>query len=135
MSICCPRNPSKGHPHAEMKYKKILISCVIAVRVKRKINPGRTHRQLVLEAESDRGTKSFEILAECIRHDVGPAVIRGLTTLGASLVWRDIAVVKKKRSGQISNQALAQFDIDDIVCQPADRVAVLTAANMPAPIS
>ena len=64
----------KSHPHAEMKYKKILIPVTIPVRVKRKINPGRPHRQLVLEAEPHPGAEVFEILTECIRHNIGLAI-------------------------------------------------------------
>ena len=39
---------SKRDPHTEVKHKKIFISVAIPVPVKGKINPGRSHRQLVL---------------------------------------------------------------------------------------
>ena len=65
---------SKSHPHAEVKYKKVLIPVTIPVRVKRKINPGRAHRQLILQAEPHPGAEVFEILTECIRHNIGLAI-------------------------------------------------------------
>jgi len=70
-----------------MEYKKILIAVSIPVRVKGEINPGRSHRQLVLEAESHPGPEVFEILTECIRHNIGPAVIGRLSSLVAGSVW------------------------------------------------
>ena len=115
---------SKRHPHTKVKHKKIFIPVTIPVRVKGKINPGRSHRQLVLEADPYPGAEVFEILTECIRHNLGLAVIGGFALLCAGPVWRYITKVKKKGSGQISNQSLPQFYIDNIACQPADRVAV-----------
>ena len=114
----------KRHPHTEMKYKKILISLTISVRIKRKIKPGRAHRQLVLKAEAHPGAEILEILAEGIRHDIGLAVVGIFTLLIAAPIWRYITKVKKKGSSQIPNQSLPQLYIDDIVCQPADRIAV-----------
>ena len=96
----------KSHPHTKVKHKKIFMPVTIPVRVKRKINPGRPHRQLVLEAEPHPGTKVFEILTECIRHNIGLAIVGGLTLLCAGPIWRHITKVKKKGSGQISNQPL-----------------------------
>ena len=78
-----------------MKYKKILIPVAIPVRIKRKINPGRAHRQLVLKAEAHPGAEILEILAEGIRHDIGLAVVGVLALLIAAPVWRYITVVKK----------------------------------------
>ena len=114
----------KRHPHTEVKHNKIFMPVTIPVRVKGKINPGRAHRQLVLEAEPHPGTEILEILAEGVRHNIGLAVVGVLTLLIAAPVWRYIAEVEKKGSGQISNQSLPQLYIDDIVCQPADRIAV-----------
>jgi hypothetical protein len=93
----------KSHPHAEVKYKKILISIMISVRIKRKINPGRAYRQLVLEAEPHSGAEILKILTEGVRHNIGLALVGVLTLLIAGPVWRDITEVKKKGSGQIPN--------------------------------
>ena len=60
----------KRHPHTEKKKKKILIAVAVPVRVKGKIDPGRTHRQLILEAEPHPGTEVFKILTEGIRHNI-----------------------------------------------------------------
>ncbi len=60
----------KSHAYAEVKYKKILTPITISVRIKCKINPGRPNRQLVLEAEPHRSAKIFEVLIECIRHNI-----------------------------------------------------------------
>jgi hypothetical protein len=53
-----------------MKHKKIFIPVTILVQVNRKISPGRTYRQLVLEADTQCGAEVFEILIERIGQEI-----------------------------------------------------------------
>ena len=104
----------------EVKYEKILIALGVAVRIEGKINPRRSNRQQILQAEPDPGTKVVEKIVEGVGDDIGSAVKCLLTLFLPGAIGRDIAVVKENRTDEISDQALAQFDIEHIASIAAD---------------
>ena len=97
-----------------MHYEKILIAIRALVRVKGEIHPCRPDRQKILQTESDAGTKVFEKIIEGIGNDIGTAFIWLKAAFGPGAVGRNIAVVKKHRIDQIADQALAQFQVENI---------------------